>query len=497
EEAASVGGPVIRSGTTPMRRGSTAARLLLWGALLASIHAVAVAQPPVSECEQDTYGVAGLFKAFNGTLTPTRVWTVWPIDDEYSVVTILAETPEADRPDHRLSPEEERNHNAFGHFIVDDAGRLILTLDIFATRPGEVFLDATDVSRATLTVRRFSDYGYSSGTTRYAFSLDPPMLHVRDFYVRHDVRQAVRIDDAVYFIVSDRSRSFILALSSVSRYADADAYSVIHEINGEPIPPGVHAERSGNDLAISTRTQFLLSDGVWTTRRETAREPGAPSQHIERMEDGKRRRFLAAPGAAAILEIGVEDTIRHTLPAVTPEELLRYRPAMTGYTQAAIEQHLGPVRVVWRGDDLPMRPCGDHVWFGIRFYEGEGVTGLGGFGYFDLAARQYTVFRPQAVADWSVSALSGRNVMWMGLVRHPEGAEQSGGLLRYDAKTAKTKIYPVTAVITGLHRIPAGIFALTHYGVDFVPQTGGTHLHVGLAQEASGAYRAEITRVPK
>ena len=82
------------------------------------------------------------------------------------------------------------------------------------------------MSRATLTVRRFSDYGYSSGTTRYAFSLDPPMLYVRDFYVRHDVRQAVRIDDAVYFIVSDRSRSFILALSSVSRYADADAYEM-------------------------------------------------------------------------------------------------------------------------------------------------------------------------------------------------------------------------------------------------------------------------------
>ncbi len=84
EEAASVGGPVIRSGTTPMRRGSTAARLLLWGALLASIHAVAVAQAPVSEHEQDIYGVAGLFKAFNGTLVPTRVWTVWPIGDEWA-----------------------------------------------------------------------------------------------------------------------------------------------------------------------------------------------------------------------------------------------------------------------------------------------------------------------------------------------------------------------------------------------------------------------------
>jgi hypothetical protein len=51
-----------------------------------------------------------------------------------------------------------------------------------------------------------------------------------------------------------------------------------------------------------------------------------------------------------------------------------------------------------------VQPEGDKLWFGKTFYDGEGNSGVGGFGYFDTADRQYYLFTPPEVVDCAISA---------------------------------------------------------------------------------------------
>jgi hypothetical protein len=48
---------------------------------------------------------------------------------------------------------------------------------------------------------------------------------------------------------------------------------------------------------------------------------------------------------------------------------------------------------------------GSRVWFGNQYYDGEGDTGVGAFGYFDMDTRQYQLFSPVEIARWEISAL--------------------------------------------------------------------------------------------
>lgn len=44
------------------------------------------------------------------------------------------------------------------------------------------------------------------------------------------------------------------------------------------------------------------------------------------------------------------------------------------------------------------------LWLGKSFYDGEGMRGVGSFGYFDTTTRQYQLFMPAEVAPWEISA---------------------------------------------------------------------------------------------
>ncbi len=66
------------------------------------------------------------------------------------------------------------------------------------------------------------------------------------------------------------------------------------------------------------------------------------------------------------------------MPQSSYDEFARMRPERVkdGYPreQTKIQESIGPGRC-WTGV----------LWFGKSFYDGEGITGVGGFGYFDTA----------------------------------------------------------------------------------------------------------------
>jgi hypothetical protein len=136
----------------------------------------------------------------------------------------------------------------------------------------------------------------------------------------------------------------------------------------------------------------------------------------------------------------------HPMPSSSYDEFARARPKRVedGYSRkdTGIGEEFGPYQRV-----------GSRIWFGKTFYDGEGVTGVGGFGYFDIPTSTYKLLPIKEIAEWSVSAILVEDrYAWIGLVGHPEGADYSGGLLQYDLQTGRVKSYPVEEVVVRIMR---------------------------------------------
>ncbi len=125
--------------------------------------------------------------------------------------------------------------------------------------------------------------------------------------------------------------------------------------------------------------------------------------------------------------IGVrEGTDFYRLPQSDAEEWRAARPEKQrwGADSAEFEEVIGP-RQVFDG----------RLWFGKTFYDSEGYSGVGGFGYFDPSARRYVIFSPPAIRDSSVSSLLvEKDTVWLGLKFRGEWGDSSGGLLRWDRR---------------------------------------------------------------
>jgi hypothetical protein len=68
--------------------------------------------------------------------------------------------------------------------------------------------------------------------------------------------------------------------------------------------------------------------------------------------------------------------------------------------------------------------------------------------------------------EWSVDCLLVEpEAIWAGRVIHPEGADKSGGLLRYDRKTRHIRLYEVPDVIQAIVRVGGAIFLGTNHGL--------------------------------
>lgn len=135
-----------------------------------------------------------------------------------------------------------------------------------------------------------------------------------------------------------------------------------------------------------------------------------------------------------------------------PEEKNDVLPAST----VEIEEHIGPYQVE-----------GDRLWFGKRFYDGEGVTGVGGFGYFDAISRSYKLYAPREIWPWSVSALLVMpDAVWLGLVHYGEGADASGGLLHWDGTTALVHHFDLKVEVNQIVRGQDALYLATSDGIE-------------------------------
>jgi len=124
---------------------------------------------------------------------------------------------------------------------------------------------------------------------------------------------------------------------------------------------------------------------------------------------------------------------RYELPQSTYDAFAAARPARVknGYvgSNTEFDERIGPYQVQ-----------DGKLWFGKTFYDGEGTTGVGGFGYFDPADRKYHLFPPPEIADWSVTAiLVEPDTVWTALALRGEYGGPSGGVLQFDRQSQNVR----------------------------------------------------------
>lgn len=185
---------------------------------------------------------------------------------------------------------------------------------------------------------------------------------------------------------------------------------------------------------------------------------GEPEQfHAISFGPHGRFRLSQVDGHRLIAEMG--KVSRFPLPQSTVKQWVRARSDDVSRglrpEQAVIDEDIGPVQVV-----------GNYLWFGKTFYNGEGSTGVGGFGYFNPATRKYVLFSPLAVRPWSVAALLvEQDALWLALVHRGEYGDSSGGVLRWGRETQKIKRYPLRPVATAITRYQDKLFLATIDGI--------------------------------
>jgi hypothetical protein len=101
----------------------------------------------------------------------------------------------------------------------------------------------------------------------------------------------------------------------------------------------------------------------------------------------------------------------------------------------------------------------------LTFYDGEGSRGIGGFGAFNLSTRLFEMTYPPELADWSVGALLVEPAaIWLSLVRRPEGAGYSGGVVKWDRATNSIRGRYESPVVTGIARVGERLYLATDEG---------------------------------
>jgi hypothetical protein len=159
-----------------------------------------------------------------------------------------------------------------------------------------------------------------------------------------------------------------------------------------------------------------------------------------------------------------------------PNEVKNYsRPDL-----AEIDEQIGPHQLE-----------GGRLWFGKTFYNAEGMTGVGGFGYFDTATRAYRLITPPEIYAWSVSAiLVEADSVWLALDRRGEYGNYPGGLLWWDRKRATVEHWDMPWIAVNMARGGDAIYIGTTDGIAVL--RGGRIMSYFVDRSADGRYEMAV-----
>ncbi len=183
----------------------------------------------------------------------------------------------------------------------------------------------------------------------------------------------------------------------------------------------------------SRRVEMILHpDGAWGVK--SLGVAGQRTLENEVLRFGASEEFQVTEGEAAVVEHKNGKKFR--------------------LKQVVGEEQIGP----WQVE-------GTKLWFGKTFYDGEGMTGEGGFGYFDATTRSFKMYSPEKLKRASVSALlveDGR--IWLGLVHNGEYGPSNMGVMVFDRSTQESRKIDVPGVVSGIARAGEKIVMAMEFG---------------------------------
>lgn len=270
---------------------------------------------------------------------------------------------------------------------------------------------------------------------------------------------------------------------------------LVGTIAGESVPELHEAVTVTGGIAFAgNERRAVRTDGIW--RVEPVQKPSNPvvvkmpspetnqevslyvedAMHSGCMPDGHR--FLVAPGGVVILDA---DGNASVYPVTNFEASLlrekRHDPRIVQnpHVDFELQNFIGAWAV-----------SGCEMVYGTDFYDGEGISGIGALGYFDLTSREFRYEFVDELSSWSTTAILVQDEhVTLVLARRPEGATYSGGILHYDRKTRGTRRLDLPHVAKAMARHGDYLVAATEDGLYIY--RGNTRTRIGLTMDRDGA----------
>lgn len=218
----------------------------------------------------------------------------------------------------------------------------------------------------------------------------------------------------------------------------------------------------GSDTRSAVNVKYEPSDRLAFKVLKQAPARTEPKRFVPVRFGPEDRFILVQEGQTKHLDIVERTGKRYRLPQTSYDEFARLRPStastISPRRSATIDETIGPWQIV-----------DNTLWFAKTFYDGEGNTGVGGFGYFDTERLKYRIYCPAEILDWSVTAmLVEPDAVWLALAGNGEYRTTSGGLLRFDRATEKMERMEFPDIVNEMARIGDDLLLATDSGAAVV-----------------------------
>lgn len=382
----------------------------------------------------------------------------------------------------------------WGVFIVDAGGKNVLTLETFPKGEASgLQVRLGKHSEDSLVVIGYEDYGFEQIKTKYLFDLaSRKKLSAIKAGVDVDVRHIIEFNGAIYGIgkaisgnndtrnanagIADNTRA-IIATISLPPVAQPAAQAAGHFPGQLPAPMAIEildtigkrkietildAKKDGNRLILTSKHhRYILANGTWKTSANPAPEKfSGLTEPVWRIAD----QGVKLPGYPywVIGNRGFTHTkTKKSYPLPQPSYTLfrKLRPVRVGdgYDKetTSLENEIGPWRLV-----------DGKVWFGLNFYDGEGSSGIGGIGSFDLSTRKFQIsYLKEIAGDSSFAMLVEPDTIWLGLGVQPEGADSGTGIAKINRSDHSVVRYKAPGIVNAFVRSGDKVFAATTDGM--------------------------------
>lgn len=380
--------------------------------------------------KEDVRAIERVLKARDSSLDWFQVLAKKPIDSTLSVMLVEAAPTELRPGASQPSPVVSRTQIAL---LVASGPRneVRLMLDSLPLRDVSATPQVDQPTGRSVNLHFYSDYGIYLGSIKYFYDLAGQQPPAKIRYGILALTSSTKVRGTLRY-----TASFGTASQVQEGWRERHAMITIQPGAGESAPQykivDVPASEE-NGYAEPTPLRVGGGESVIIDNQTPPGQPHHPSSIYVIGKSGRKQRFSPP--------LPTMNFYRKMLPAKQPP--------------AEIWSDIGPF-VLNNGK----------IWFASSFYDGEGVSGVGAIGTFDIASRKYHMRYMPEIRDWSGSAiLLDGDQLWIGLVHHPEGADFGGGLVDYDTRTGSATKYAFRDVINTINQLGDALYCGTSDGV--------------------------------